>query len=223
MIQAKYLLRGFPSIGRLIGRTSLQLPLPDRAVKYANYLTNRCETVAGTLVLKSRPVNVRIATASFCNYRCLFCEIHKDNAMHPRRAHNLLAMKDIDTFVPVLRSASAVEFYGGSAEPLLNPRFGEIAEILKQDYGMRLMANTNASCLTPQLGKTLTRCGFDHLLVSYHAATPDLYRWLMTGDIEKVDHNLRALAEVKHTAGARLPEVWFNFALNRFNAQNVRP
>ena len=214
----KPLVLRFPVPGRLLGAVALRLPLPHRTLKYANLLVNRGEAAAGVLSLKSRPVNVRIAPVSFCNYRCRFCEIHKDEAMYPRRSHNILALEDIDTFTPALRAAYAVEFYGGSAEPLLNPRFGEIAAMLKRRYGMRLMANTNASRLTPELGETLIRCGFDHLLVSYHAATPESYRWLMTGNIEKVDRNLRALAEMKRVQRGRRPEVLFNFALHRLNA-----
>ena len=161
MKSAKSLVLRFPVLGRLLGTVALRLPLPHRALKYANVLVNRGEAAAGVLSLKSRPVIVRIAPVSFCNYGCRFCEIHKGKAMYPRRSHNIMALEDIDTFTPVLRPAYSVEFYGGAAEPLLNPRFGEIAAMLKRRYGMRLMANTNASRLTPELGKILIRCGFD--------------------------------------------------------------
>ncbi len=179
----------------------------------AIYSINRRHSVTLNL-----PVRVRIAPISTCNYRCLFCEIHKDILLYPNRSNNVFNMDDLRRYEPILSAAYSLSFYGGSEEPLLNKYFGEFVAYLKRKYTPRMMVNTNASVLTENLSDILVENGFDHILVSYHAGTKDGYKYLMTGDVEKVDRNLAYLFNQKKLKRKTKPKVDFNFALQKLNA-----
>lgn len=211
VIKSRLLSLLFHIIGRLIPSTNKTKRFKN--VLLAMYCINREFTNAANL-----PVHVRIAPVSICNYKCLFCEIHKDNVLYPNRSSNTLTMDDLRNFEHMLSTAYDLSFYGGSEEPLINRKFGDFVKYLKTKYGMRMMINTNASLLSQNLSDIFINYGFDHVLVSYHAGTKDKYKYLMTGDIDKVNKNLSYLHDEKKKRGKKKPKVDFNFALHRLNA-----
>jgi molybdenum cofactor biosynthesis enzyme MoaA len=168
-------------------------------------------------VVRSRPLTVRIAPANICNYGCLFCEIHKDDAIWPKRSKNVLTVRHVEFFSELFCRARRLDFCGGSAEPLLAKEFGDIVVYLKDKYKLTLGVTTNASTINEKLAETLVAKGFDHLLISYHAGTEKGYKWLMTGDINKVNRNIKRVTTQKKLKGKRYPSLNFNFALHRGN------
>ncbi len=198
------------------------LPAARRLQKYRNillaaYCINRRMTWA-----RNNPIRVRLAPIATCNFRCLFCEIHRDNLLFPGRTPNAVTMKTIDNYDAFLATAYTLAFFGGTAEPLLSRQFGAIVERLKTRYGIRMSVNTNASPLTPALSDILVRHGFDSMLISYHAGTPDGYRRLMTGKLEAVNGNIAYLARKKAEAGTAKPELVFNYAPHKRNADEYK-
>lgn len=195
--------------------------VPDigRFSRIKNVFLNGYECSQGLEEVSSYPTHVRIAPVSVCNYRCLFCEIHKDNRLYPKRAKNELTIERVREWRTFLSRAYALSFFGGSEEPLLCKDFGEVCRELKRS-GTRLMVNTNASLLTPELSDVLVDIGFDEILVSYHAGTDENYKFLMTGNKNRVDANLSYLKELKAKTGAKLPVINFNYALHKLNAND---
>ena len=207
-----------PRLAPLVKLAAAVIPGIGKLWKYRNAAIITTDIMARRTICNGHPVTIRLATASACNYRCLFCEIHKDNVLYPDREHNLISLDDVRNYEGFLSTAGRICFYGGSAEPLLNRDFGNIVVFLKQHYGNELMVNTNGSCLTEKLSDLLIQFGFDHILLSYHAGTMETYRQLMTGDIDRVDRQLVYLAEQKSKQGKNKPIVDMNFALHKLNA-----
>ncbi len=205
------------SMNRAQSKKLFRLLLRPRVV--LNWLVARYSSRYQKEIVQSRPVTLRIAPANLCNYGCLFCEIHKDDAIWPKRSKNILNVGHIKYFSEFLRGAYRLDFCGGSAEPLLAKEFGEIVIYLKKAFGLVLGVTTNASTISEKLAKTLVAWRFDHLLVSYHAGTPTGYRWLMTGDIDKVNTNIDRITTLKKEHHRREPVIKFNFALHRKNKE----
>jgi molybdenum cofactor biosynthesis enzyme MoaA len=194
-------------------------PNTNKLKKYRNLLIAAHSLNQASAKTENNPILIRVAPISICNYRCLFCEIHKDNVMYPNRPCNAIDMNDVNNFESFLSTAKNLELYGGSAEPLLNPDLKKILAYLKSKYGTRMMVNTNASVLTKEYADLFVKYGFDYILVSYHAGTKDKYHELSTtGDIDNVNNNLQYLAERKLEAGKKKPFIEFNFALQKENA-----
>jgi len=211
-----------PRLAPLVKLASAVIPPVGKLKKYRNAAAIATDIIAGRTLCKGHPVTIRLATASICNYRCLFCEIHKDNILFPDRKHNLISLDNVRNYEAFLSTAGRISFYGGSAEPLLNKDFGNIVVYLKQKFGNELMVNTNGSCLTEKLSDLLIQYGFDYILLSYHAGTADTYRHLMTGDISRVDKQMVYLADQKGRLGRKEPIVDLNFALQKLNANEAR-
>jgi MoaA/NifB/PqqE/SkfB family radical SAM enzyme len=195
-----------------------RLPLPVKLRKYANAVSAFAAFANRATAIRSRPVWVRIAPTAVCNYRCLFCEIHKDNVLYPNRARNEIGLHEIRSLEGLLKWAYSVSFFGGSEEPLLSKQFGDIARYLKETFSIKLMVNTNASVLGEDLARCLVDCEFDYIIVSYHAGTPGGYKAIMTGKQERVDRNLSYLRDYKKTRQAHKPMIAFNFALQKLSA-----
>lgn len=195
------------------------VPSFNKLKKYKNILAAPYFIYFQKQRIKNNPIKVRIAPVSVCNYKCLFCEIHKDNLLYPNRSKNVIDLNVIRNYESFLSTGYKLSFLGGSEEPLLNRDFGNIVEYLKSKYGIKMMVNTNASILNRQLADTLVKYGFDSILVSYHAGSEEGYRELMTGNIDHVDENLKYLREQKERQGKSRPIVEFNFALHKLNAK----
>ena len=206
-----------PTFG-LFGPMTHLIPRTNKLRKYRNMLEATLAYMRGDVEVTSFPVNVRIAPVALCNYRCLFCEIHKDNVLYPKRAKNEITLKHIQNYDGVLANAYNLSFFGGSEEPLIAKEFGQITAYMKQNYGTRLMVNTNASLMKGDTLDAMVQYKFDYMIVSYHAGTTDGYAAIMTGKIDKVDANLAALRDKKAELGHKKPIVAFNFALQRLNS-----
>lgn len=193
--------------------------------KYKNALLAAHYIHKSSPIIKNNPINVRIAPISICNYKCLFCEIHKDNLLYPHRLKNIFTIQNIKNYGSFLSTAWNIGFFGGSAEPLLNPDFGKIVYYLKLNYNPKLMVNTNASVLTQKLSDIFVECKFNDILVSYHAGTKNCYHYLTSGcgNIDIVDKNLQYLAERKTNYGRDKPKINFNFALQKINSKEFKP
>jgi MoaA/NifB/PqqE/SkfB family radical SAM enzyme len=209
-------------LARLLSGAASACPAWGKGLKYRNAALVAGDVAGQRPVCRGNPVSVRVAPIAVCNYRCLFCEIHKDDVLYPDRQHNILTMDHVRNYEGFLRTASRVAFYGGSAEPMLNRHFKDIAVYLKQRYGTELVVNTNGSCLNEAVSEALVQAGFDYILVSYHAGTPESYRHLMTGDVNRVNQGLEFLLRRRRELHRRKPVVDFNFALQKLNAGEYR-
>lgn len=212
----KRLFNKFPALFAKV--ISALIPNFGKLKKYKNILAVPYSTYFQQQKIKSNPIRILIAPTSVCNYRCLFCEIHKDNLLYPNRSQNVVDLNVIKNYESFLSSSYKLSFSGGTEEPLLNKDFGKIVQYLKQKYGTKMMVNTNASMLNRDLADNLIKFGFDLILVSYHAGSKEKYKELMTGNIDIVDENLRYLKIQKKQNGKNKPVVNFNFALHKLNA-----
>jgi len=132
-------------------------------------------------------------------------------------------MDEIRRFKPFLSTAFSVDFYGGSAEPLLNKELKDIIIYLKSEYGLRLMVNTNGSMMEPEFSEVLIAYGFDHVLLSYHAASKDKYRFLTSsGNIDRVNQNLKYLCDKRNSLAQSKPVVELNVAVQKENSDQLK-
>ncbi len=203
-------------IARAVG---MLVPGFKKLKKYKNILFTPYSIYCQQPRAKNNPISIRIAPISICNYACLFCEIHKDNLLYPNRSKNVVGLDVIRNYESFLSTGYKLDFYGGAEEPLLNQHFKGIVKYLKSRYAIKMMVNTNASPLNRDLADIMVKYRFNSILVSYHAGSKAAYKKLMTGNIDHVDENLRYLKEQKGRKGRKKPVVEFNFALQKFNAE----
>ena len=102
-------------------------PQSRKTNKYINYIRALYLISNNSTSLKTFPIYIRIAPTSRCNYRCIFCEIHKDDLLYPNRPLNSFGINELKNYEGLLKNVVRVSFYGGSEEPLLSKEFGKMS------------------------------------------------------------------------------------------------
>src|SRR5204862_712976 len=101
----------------------------------------------------------------------------------------------------------------------LHPTLGEIVALLRSAKpSVRLSMTTNGLALTSRVREMMVRAGFDHVLISIHAASPATYRRLTGGDYDRLLANVQSLVTARADANSRTPEIGLALALNTVNA-----
>jgi SynChlorMet cassette radical SAM/SPASM protein ScmF len=112
-----------------------------------------------------------------CNLRCRHCWIMKDE---PAAASEPKAMLEVPLFREILEQArplglKVAKLTGG--EPLLHPRISQILDIVR-DSGLRLVMETNAVLMTPELAAQAASCHNPFVSVSLDGADPETHEWV---------------------------------------------
>ncbi len=153
-----------------------------------------------------------------CNYRCAFCEIHYFHDKFPELHKNFIDIEVVKKYEDWIKNLDSLAFYGSVGEPMMNKQFAHIARYLKTRYpSLQLSVTTNGYFLNQETADILIDCGFDHVLVSLHAAKGETYKRLLGGNLDRILKNI--LYYTKHKKPQQ--EVAVNFMLNRINAQDI--
>jgi SynChlorMet cassette radical SAM/SPASM protein ScmF len=113
-----------------------------------------------------------------CNLRCRHCWIMSEqesvSAAQPK------AILDVDLFESILAEAkplglNSVKLTGG--EPFLHPKIHRILEIIR-DRQLKLVVESNAVLLTPELANMVAACQEPFVSVSLDGADADTHEWV---------------------------------------------
>jgi SynChlorMet cassette radical SAM/SPASM protein ScmF len=113
-----------------------------------------------------------------CNLRCRHCWIMSEQeSVSPTQPKALL---DVDLFESILEEAkplglNSVKLTGG--EPFLHPEIHRILEIIRANQ-LKLVVETNAVLLTPELAALVASCHQPFVSVSLDGADADTHEWV---------------------------------------------
>jgi SynChlorMet cassette radical SAM/SPASM protein ScmF len=113
-----------------------------------------------------------------CNLRCRHCWIMSEQ--EPASAAQPKALLDVHLFESILAEArplglDSVKLTGG--EPFLHPEIHRILEIIRANQ-LKLVVETNAVLLTPELAATVASCPEPFVSVSLDGADADTHEWV---------------------------------------------
>jgi len=108
----------------------------------------------------------------------------------------------------------------GIGEPFLHPDIFEIIQYAREN-GAAVNCATNFTRVKGR-HRRIVESGINQLKVSIDAACPETYRIIRGEDaFGDILENLRRIRDLKRELGSELPSVRFNFALQRFNYQEL--
>lgn len=125
------------------------------------------------------PLHVFIDASSVCNFHCQFCP-HGNGAaaeIMPQTVMPVeLAKKCIDDLTAFPQKVKRISF-SAVGEPLVNHDLPEIVAYASQkDVAQCLGITTNASLLTPEMGRRLLDAGLTHFDISIYGLDPEKYQ-----------------------------------------------
>ncbi len=134
-----------------------------------------------TVVPLETPFIINIDPCDTCNFQCKFCPTGDRALMQrtPGRGHGpmdfALYQKLIDDLAAFDKRVKVIRLYK-DGEPLLNPHFADMVRYAKDSgHCDRVDTTTNASLLTPELGRRIADAGLDRINISIEGVTDAQY------------------------------------------------
>lgn len=160
-----------------------------------------------------------------CNLRCPLCiqgfpeykkHFNPDVAVMPRSLFERIVLEGQQYHCP------SIAFHC-SDEPLLIKDLAQRVAFAKEHGFMDILLTTNGNLLFPAVMRRLLNAGVTKILFSLDAATAETYKKIRPGgDYAATLRNLFALLEFKKKRRLILPAVRLSFAVNRFNAHELK-
>ena len=147
-------------------------------------------TVLHEVLPVDTPFLFGIFVGDICNFKCKYC-IQSAESDVPEKKLLVKKFLDWDTFIKIAESAKRFPhkiktvLFSSIGEPLLNPRLPDMIRYLNEiDLADAYEIVTNASLLTPELGKKLVDAGLTRLCISLQGITSEKYREICGADID---------------------------------------
>jgi len=152
----------------------------------------------GKIERNEYPIGLIVDLHDYCNARCKMCPYDslKDKIHHGFMDLSLYT-KIIDDFSCLMRDYNfqGVLTYCNMGEPFILDNL-EFFTKYAEERGIWVYLNTNANLMTPEKVNKLIDAGFKGAFnISFHAATPEVYKDIMGLEIEKTKRNIEYLIQ----------------------------
>jgi len=147
------------------------------------------------------PEVLQVEVTTRCNLRCTFCKARPDEV----RARGDLPYGVYERVLEQLRGRIDRVNLWGAGEPMLHPRFFDMAQ-KAADLGVgRIKVSTNGHFLSPENIRKILACGITQIRIAVDVASPEEYaRGRRGGDYHRVVKGIEELCSQKQKAGARI-------------------
>jgi radical SAM protein with 4Fe4S-binding SPASM domain len=182
-----------------------------RGLADENQKLNSKELSEGKSVLNSFPYQVQIGADNRCNLRCGFClaDAYREQGwVHIQdRKLELNPIKLFEKLVPVMPYWRLLSLTG-PGESLLNPRIGDILQLVRENSDCTVIVTTNGVLINKRLASILVEGGVDEISISLDSLNKDTFERLrVNGKVEKAIGAIDLLNEEKVRRSVELPRI----------------
>ena len=170
---------------------------------------------------RSFPIKVTLSLSNVCNYACPMCSINNLRKSKFKKVINNISLVQLKSFSALFKFVEQLSFVGFVGESVLNPEFIPIVKYLKSRFQMYLFISSNGYGILDDIQDVMVETGFDSVIFSIHAATPETYRILQGSHLEVVLSNVENLQRKKHKKGVSKPYITIVYALNKANIKET--
>ncbi|MEA5090923.1 radical SAM protein [Solidesulfovibrio sp.] len=155
------------------------------------------------------PLYIQFELTNYCNLHCKMCHFasYSHEAQHKKHLDLALFTRVLEECRGLVPSA----MIGSASECLLHPEIETIIHRLGAGGFLDTIIHTNGVLLTDRIIDAILASGISRLNVSLDAATPETYRRIRGGSLEKVERNIRRFLEKRAQRGGRLPYLRVTF------------
>lgn len=173
------------------------------------------------------PFLVHVDPTNLCNFRCTFCPTGLPDLL--RQVNRPAGRMPLELFTKVLHDLlefpvrpKVLHLYK-DGEPLLHPRFGEMALLARQlGAAERINVTTNGAPLTEEKARQILDAEIDLVRVSVEHVNDDGYRerTLTFGNYQRIVDNVRGLFEQRNRRGTRT-RIWVKILRLDLSAEEI--
>lgn len=130
-----------------------------------------------TVIPLETPLEVQMAVASICNFKCIYCPMTKVRSKKGIMSFKLFKkiIDDLDEFPGKVKTIRLMR----EGEPLLNKRFVDMVRYAKLKQPTAIVDTvTNASLLTHKLSDEILAAGLDKLHISFQGMNSEVWKRL---------------------------------------------
>ncbi len=175
------------------------------------------------------PRTIQLETSTRCNNSCLMCPYHGVRQSSGSRYIRPEEEKDmpLEVFERTVReiakwddpyhntlSRTVVPYWRG--ELFYNLDYERILRVIKEN-GLACFFATNATAMDEKASRVLIDLEVDHLKISMHGASPEVYKTITGRDIGNIESNVRRLIEMRNSLGKKNPQVGVIFTVQDSN------
>jgi len=180
----------------------------------------RINEVRKTIKEHTFPVDIVVETISYCNLKCIMCP---QPALKRERGEMSFALfkKIVDEIAQESPSSNLWLALMGESLLLGDKIVKKIAYAkLKQIH--RVILNTNACLMSPDLAEKLVNSGLDEIIVGMDAMTEETYKRIRVGgNFQETISNIEHLISLKRIRGLHKPSLVLQFIVMEENAHEV--
>lgn len=214
-------LAGIPILGEALVEASLIRKYGRRVVtraKVRNFIQVQRDIQARAIEVESLPWCLNLDTFNGCNLKCPFCPTGTSQLEREKARMSVARAKQV--IDQCKEHVLEIRLYNWG-EPFLNP---DIFEIIRhaRDAGLFTVINSNLSVNVPDLARKIVDSGLDRLQASVDGIDQkvlEIYRRKSNADT--VFRNVRAIADERHSRGARNPDLALAFLVFRHNEHEL--
>ncbi len=150
------------------------------------------------------PDRMYLESTNACNLRCIMCPTGLGKQERPRGFMDYdLFTRIVDEMAPRV-STTTLHIWG---EPLLHPRIVDMIAYCRA-HGLHSEISTNATLLTPEMGRDILKAGLGAIYLCLDGATPETYEKVRRrADYEETRTNIETFLEERRRLGFARPEV----------------
>ena len=197
------------SVPWLIDRVKVALHLEHDAEKI-NWFTHITELDSRAEVLKSTPIVLSLSPTSRCNARCIMCGKIFSNG---EKGFDL-EMDALESVSQYINNAKDFRLLA-SGEPFIAPVFWEILDTISSSHAQApyIVTHSNGMLCNKVIREKIMQSSLGMISFSLDAATPETYKKIRNGDLNKTIENITQLIEMRNAAGRKKPEIRLNMTM----------
>lgn len=166
------------------------------------------------------PLYIELGINSDCNLCCKMCARRFDKGLNNK--HINMNLELIDAIVDQCKAFHLPSvLIGQDSECLLHPQIKEIIQRVKKIDPVDFFVITNGTLLDKDMSRFLIETGVDRLEISIDAATPETYKKIRGGDLERLERNILDFVDIRTALGKERPFLRLSFCKQEDNLHEV--
>ena len=188
-----------------------------RGQPYVDY-RNAFENARINHIRTTQPLQISLELTSYCNLLCKMC--YRNYRTNDIRAHMSLEM--VDEIARQVCTAGISSIWVGSfTEATLHPEFETIMQKLADTNPLDFWLITNGTMLTTYLSEVLVELPLTKMSVSLDAASPEMYKEIRGGNLNKIERNIMNFIEVRGRKNSIMPFLRVSFVEMEENKHEI--